>query len=423
MMDLMTRAVRTYLAGRSGDFTFRASGAPVIDSVQRASLYVHVPFCRSKCPYCPYNTAPYAKEMLNPYARALLKEIDMYHDRYGTVQVPSIYIGGGTPTLMMDELGVVLERLAKHFRVEGEICIETNVHDVDAELISNLRRHNVRLISLGVQSFQEKWLRLMGRKHDPSSMDRVRQIVNSGSFKTVNIDLIFALPDQTIEALRYDLESAIACGVDQITAYPLFTFPYTTIGRYRKLAQVGMPKLSVRRTLYNYIYDSLISSGFRRVSVWGFARADVPRYSSVTRDNYIGFGPGAGSHMSDGYYLNTFSVGEYMKRCERSEFPTALHMHFSDAMQDLFWLYWRLYDTYVPKQNLDTMSSSVRKKALRLLNLCMRLGLCSEHDGRFELTQSGTFWVHLAQNYYSLRYIDKIWTAAMKEPYPEKVRL
>ena len=184
-----------------------------------------------------------------------------------------------------------------------------------------------------------------------------------------------------------------------------------------------MPNGFQRRKLYYHIHEYLTNRGFERVSVWGFKRADRPRYSSVTRDGYLGLGAGAGSHLPDGFYLNTFSVEEYVKRCKCSQLPVALHMAFNSAMQNYFWLYWRLYDTYIPKEELFSIFGRSDRKLYRLIEWFKWLRLLDEHNDSFTLTRSGAFWVHLLQNYFSLRYIDKIWGTAMKEAFPAEITL
>jgi len=422
MIDFLTRAVRIYLTGWDSKYVFKAHSAPSSQGVSKTNLYIHVPFCKNLCPYCPYNKMEYDKGFVEPYVSALLKEIDMYQTLYGSMEISSIYVGGGTPTLLTDELEVVLERLRKRFRITGDICIETSPNDLDTYKIDKLQKYQVGLISLGVQSFQDKWLQMIGRKYPASILDGVFKALIDGDFKSINIDLMFALPGQTLDDVRFDLQMAVDKGVNQITTYPLFTFPYSTVGRYLRLKQVRMPKLGIRRTLYRFIHRYLLERGFSRVSVWGFKKGNGPRYSSVTRDNYIGLGPGAGSHMADGYYLNTFSTTEYIRRCLFDEkFPIALYMPFNETMQHYFWLYWRLYDTYIPKAGLREAPSRVRNKTYALLWLLKGLRLLVEGDINFELIEEGAFWVHLAQNYFSLRYINTIWSVAMKEAYPEEI--
>jgi coproporphyrinogen III oxidase-like Fe-S oxidoreductase len=421
MIGWTTKIIRTWLTGAGSRYVFLPCTEPSGQNPAQTNLYIHVPFCKSLCPYCPYYKIKYDPALVAPYVQALLNEIDLYYARYGNMTISSIYIGGGTPTLLADELTPVFERLHQRFNITGDICIETNPSDLPAEKLATMSRYPVSLISVGVQSFQEKWLKVIGRKYSPSLVEDTLKRLVEHHFASINIDLMFALPGQTLDDLRFDLQKAVDSGVNQITAYPLFTFPYATIGRYLQLKQVQMPALRTRREMYRFIYHFLLENGYRRVSVWGFKRGDAPRYSSVTRDRYLGLGPGAGSHMADGYYLNTFSVSEYIRRCQRGEFPTALHLPFNQAMQHFYWLYWRFYETVIPKAGLNLASPKINRKTDFLLNTLKLSGMISEENEHYTLTENGAFWVHLAQNCFSLRYINAIWSAAMKDPYPPAI--
>ena len=184
-----------------------------------------------------------------------------------------------------------------------------------------------------------------------------------------------------------------------------------------------MPNVAVRRRQYYHIYKFLTDRGFNRVSVWGFKKGETPRYSSVTRDHYIGLGAGAGSHLPDGFYLNTFSVEEYTKKCLSGKFPVALYMKFTEEMQKYFWLYWRFYDTSIPKEGLSARFGSDDVKVKRLFSVMKNLNLMRENGSNYELTMSGSFWMHLLQNHFSLRYINKVWSVAMTDPYPQEILL
>ncbi len=425
-MDLqenITRAIRTYFTGKESHFVFRHADTMDACELSKIHLYLHIPFCKNLCPYCPYNKVPYDRYLASEYTNALLHEIDLYSQRWGSPDITSIYIGGGTPTLLCEELDIILEKLRKTFRITGEICIETNPDDISEKVLCNLKAIGADLVSVGVQSFQDRFLRFIGRAYSSSRIDESLAKMVQAGFSSINVDLLFALPEQTIGHVTYDLQKALDAGVHQITTYPLFTFPYTSIGHYLRLKQVRMPPLSLRKTLYFHIHDYLSKRGFEQVSVWGFKQGGASRYSSVTRDGYLGLGAGAGSHLPSGFYLNTFSVREYISRCLSSRFPTALSMHFTPTMQQYFWLYWRFYDTYIPKTELFERFDRDDKKLHRLLDLFKRFHLINEHDDAFQLTLNGAFWIHLLQNYFSLRYIDKIWSIAMNEAYPAEIVL
>ena len=416
--------MRRHLVGPEQRWVFErpdATWSP--PEVQRTSLYLHVPFCRNACPYCPYTKVPYEPGLVAAYAAAALAEVDLWADAIGPAEVTSIYIGGGTPTLALDAVEAVLNRMRARFRFIGDVCIETSPADVDGATVARLHECGVALVSLGVQSFSPRTLGVIGRRYSPDVAERALTLLARSDFASVNADIMFALPGQTVDDVRADLEHAAELGADQLTTYPLFTFPYTSVGAYLHLKGVRLPDLRVRRQHYAAIAGWCESNGFERVSVWGFKRGGAPRYSSVTRDGYIGIGPGSGSHLSDGFTLNTFDLAEWEDALAEGRLPVALRMPFEAEMGGWWWLYWRFYDTRIPMGVLDDALRSDSGKARRWLGAVKAFGLAERRNGTLELTDEGAFWLHLAQNHFALSYVNALWTAARKEPWPTQIRI
>jgi len=419
---LATRSLRRHLVGSEQRWRFEppAQGwSP--PRIERTSLYLHVPFCRNSCPYCPYTKVRYDRALIEPFTRAALAEVDWWADAVGPSQITSVYIGGGTPTNALESVTRVLTRVRRRFRVRGEVCLETSPPDIDDETVSRLHDAGVGLVSLGAQSFQAAHLRTIGRPYAPAVAERALALLARSGFASVNADLMFALPGQTAADVIADLARAADLGADQVTTYPLFAFPYTAVGEYLRLRSVRMPHLGARRQQYRAISDWCREHGFERVSVWGFKRGDTPRYSSVTRDGYIGIGPGAGSHLADGFTLNTFDLAAWMEALNSGRSPVALRMPFAGHMGGWWWLYWRLYDTRVPMDPLDDVLGSDSRKARRWLSAIERAGLAHRSDGHLELTDPGAFWIHLVQNHFALSYVNTLWTAARREAWPAAI--
>ncbi len=419
---LITRALRRYLAGPEQRWVFeRPSPSWMPPPVERTSLYLHVPFCRHFCPYCPYTKVAYDESLVEPFTRAAVAEVDQWADAIGPAEITSIYIGGGTPTLALDAVARVLTRVRERFRLTGDICIETNPADVDDQMVQRLHDMGVALVSLGVESFQPASLAVIGRDYSPPIAERALALLAEGDFASVNADIMFALPHQTVLEVTADLARAAQLGADQLTTYPLFTFPYTSVGKYLRLKAVRMPNLRVRQAHYRAISRWCSDHGLQRVSVWGFKRGTVPRYSSVTRDGYIGIGPGAGSHLPDGFVLNTFDLESWIQATRGGRRATALRMPFTRHMSGWWWLYWRLYDTSIPLDSADLALGSDARLARRWLRVIEQAGFAVRSGGRLELTEAGAFWLHLAQNYFALNYVNTLWTRARHEPWPEAV--
>jgi oxygen-independent coproporphyrinogen-3 oxidase len=421
---LLTRAARRYLVGPDQRWVLEPPPPGwTPPPIERTSLYLHVPFCRSCCPYCPYTKVPYDETLLEPYTQAVLAEVDWWADALGPAEITSVYIGGGTPTLALGSIATVLARVRRRFRLTGDICIETNPGDVDDAMVQDLHHAAVSLVSLGVQSFRRENLAFIGRRYEPSVAEDALQRLAQGGFASVNVDLMFALPDQTPDQVTADLSRAEQLGASQLTTYPLFTFPYTSIGEYLRLTDVRMPDLRVRRAHYRAISEWCAEQGFERVSVWGFRRGAVPRYSSVTRDGYIGIGPGAGSHLPDGFLLNTFDLRSWLCATGEGRAAIALRLPFTGQMSGWWWLYWRFYDTRIPLGHLDAVLGPDALKARRWLRVVEKAGLAVHRGEEFVLTEPGAFWLHLLQNHFALRYVNTRWTQARREPWPRAVAI
>jgi len=424
LIRILTRSIRRYLVGADQRWVFeRPAQDWTPPPIESTSLYLHVPFCRHSCPYCPYTKVIYRDSLVEPYTRAALAEVDWWANTVGPAEITSIYIGGGTPTLALDSVSRVLGRVRERFHLTGDICIETNPADVNDEIVQRLHDMGVALVSLGVESFQPENLAVIGRDYEPLVAERALALLAGSNFASVNADIMFALPHQTVASLTADLARAAQLGADQLTTYPLFTFPYTSVGKYLRLKAVRMPKLHMRQAHYRAINQWCAEHGYERVSVWGFKRGAVPRYSSVTRDGYIGIGPGAGSQLADGFVLNTFDLHSWIDTTCDGRRAIALHMPFAGEMSGWWWLYWRFYDTRIPLDDLDVALGNDAPKARQWLRVAKKAGFAIHKEGHLELTEAGAFWLHLVQNYFALNYVNTLWTQARREPWPQSVAI
>jgi oxygen-independent coproporphyrinogen III oxidase len=400
-----------------------ANPDPQIPPLWDTHLYVHVPFCRNVCPYCPYSKVSYDQRLVAPFVRALCSEIKMYRERIGRCHIRSIYFGGGTPTLLGSNLEKIIDHLRQEFDLEGDIALETNPTEVTQDTIRSLSNSGVNLISLGGQSFNDRTLKMIGRGYTGREVAKALSLIASSEFKSVNIDLMFAIPQQSAAEVLEDVKRAIDLGANQITFYPLFTFPYTTVGRYLRLKHVRMPNLVKRYLTYKTIYDYCLGQGFHPVSVWGFKRGTGPRYSSVTRENFIGLGPSAGSFFKDQFTLNTFSFPAYYERLSNGRLPVALTMDVSPALAKYYWLYWRLYDTRISKESLRRVFGEEDHLLNILFLLSKWIGMHKEDLDEIRLTRKGAFWIHLLQNSFFLQYVNRIWTKSTQDAWPCAVEL
>jgi menaquinone C8-methyltransferase len=274
-------------------------------------LYVHVPFCQRLCPYCSFNRFPFSEERAVPYFTRLREEMRMVADL--GYDFDSMYVGGGTPTIMLDELTRTIDLALELFHIK-EVSSETNPNHLTPEFVEALAPR-VQRFSVGVQSFDDSLLRQMDRYDKYGSgaqiVERLRGI--EGAFHSMNVDMIFNFPSQTEEMLRRDVQLLRESGCNQTTFYPLMASP--VVGR--ELARtVGKVDYAREARFYEILSDGLTADGtFEHATAWTFSRRAgqmIDEYI-VDYEEYVGIGSGAFSYLDGSLYVNTFSLRDYEK--------------------------------------------------------------------------------------------------------------
>jgi oxygen-independent coproporphyrinogen-3 oxidase len=389
--------------------------------VGELGLYLHVPFCRQICPYCPYNKERYDAEVARRYAQAVQVEIDRYAAWVGDLPVTSFYIGGGTPTTMLDSgLAEILAHVYRRFNMQCGAHMESHPNDLSAGNLDKIAAMDVAYLSIGVEALQDRHLKTL---HRPYTAEQVRGAVERAvgqGFRCVNVDTIFALPGQRDEEVRQTGEALLEMGVDQIAAYPLFRFPYT---RWSKADGRGRGLLARRRML-GILEQTFYGAGYERTSVWAFTRKGVDKYCSVTVPLYLGLGASGGSYLKDVFYLNTFHVGEYIRALEAGRMPIALSIELTEEMQMAGWLYWRIYETRFRRsdfrQRFGRDLDQVYGKYIKLLSW---MGWLADDGDELVLSDDGIYWLHVLEDLFSIQYVSTLWGRAQEEPWPERVAL
>lgn len=379
-------------------------------------LYVHIPFCKSICNFCPYCKQLYSKELAERYVDALLREIDLVGG--GATErrrVTSLYFGGGTPALLADRIEEIIERLERYFVITEGIGVELHPDNVTVDTLSKLRRAGVTKLSIGIQSFSEKFQKTLGRASlDISAMKAALETVK---FETVSMDLIFALPEQTFEDLRRDIDIAFAGGANHVAIYPFIDFSFTS-------SEVAPLKKKEKKKLLDDITEYCYSRGYARDTIWTFSSEGNAKYSSMTRDNFLGFGCSATTLLRDQFKINTFSVEEYCKRIDSGRLPTSLTLRFSERQRMIYYLFWTAYGMRISSSDFEEFFGVSLKRAYGFeLAIAKLLGFITEKDGVYTMTSKGAFYYHYYENFYTLAYIDKMWGIMRRESFPEKIVL
>lgn len=417
-MSLITDLTRMYLTHSTKPFIFTNDFDKVLpyDKGSEFGLYVHIPFCKSICNFCPYCKVIYDEETAKGYIDALIKEIHLVGRQWnGRRRATSLYFGGGTPALLADRITDIISALREHFIITDGIGIELHPDNVNVSVLKTLKSAGVDKISIGIQSFQDKYRRVLQRRK--FDIKDISKALNEVHFETVSIDFIFALPTQTFGDLKNDIDMAFANGANHIAIYPLIDFTFT------KNKVPAMPKKE-KRKLLDDITNYCISKGYVRKSIWTFASEESASYSSMTRDNFFGFGCSATSLFKDQFKINTFSVLEYCKRIDANTLPTALTNRFVKRQRMIYYLFWKLYSTRLKLKEFEEFFDIPLNKVYGLeFRLLQVLGFLTRDEEGYKMTLKGAFYYHYYENFYTLSYIDKMWGIMRKEAFPKDMRL
>ena len=379
-------------------------------------LYVHIPFCKSICNFCPYCKVLYSAESCNRYIDHLIEEIHLVGSQHKErKEVTSLYFGGGTPALAADRIKEIIDALNEHFIITEGIGLELHPDNVNVKVLQKLKNAGVTKISIGIQSFCDKYQKILGRKSvDTAGMKSALSVV---PFETVSMDFIFALPGQTFDNLRSDIDLAFSLGANHIAIYPFIDFTFT------ESPVAAMPKKE-KRALLDAITQYCIDKGYSRSSIWTFSSEQNADYSSMIRENFLGFGCSATSLFKKQFKINTFDVESYCKRISRGDLATSLTIRFTKWQRMVYWLFWTAYTTRIRISDFEKFFDVPLKKMYGFeIWIAKRLGFIKEYDGIYEMTLKGAFYYHYYENFYTLSYIDKMWGIMRNEAFPEQIKL
>ncbi len=241
-------------------------------------LYIHVPFCEELCPYCSFNRVRFQEDLARAYFDALRKEIVMYKDL--GYDFKALYAGGGTPTILIDELEKTVLLIREMFNIT-EISVETNPNHLTQDNINKLREMGVNRLSVGVQTFDDGLLKTIERYHKYGSGEDIKERLSytQGNFQTLNVDMIFNFPTQSMEILEKDLSTIIELMVDQVTYYPLMVSSFTKDIMNKKLGTVDYDR---GNEFYRKITE-MLSPQYKASTAWCFSRKDKIFKSGATQ--------------------------------------------------------------------------------------------------------------------------------------------
>ncbi len=316
------------------------------------SLYLHFPFCARKCAYCDFNSHVPVRGEMDLYLTALRREIEQRAPLVNDRTVDTVYFGGGTPTLYaVEDLAAVLECLREHFAVVGsraappsqapkqpplpEVTCEANPGTVEETYLRGLRQAGVNRLSLGVQSFSDQELRLLGRMHTADQARQAAIAARAAGFGNLSLDLIAGLPGQTLDAWEYSLEQALKLAPEHLSCYGLSLPAGTPLASQVERGELSPLDEDTSAAFWMRTHESLAAShppagrgekAYQHYELSNFARSGYQCRHNLTywhNQEYLGFGVSAASYWQGCRSVNVSNVGEYAARLSRGESVTA----------------------------------------------------------------------------------------------------
>lgn len=356
------------------------------------ALYIHIPFCRSKCIYCDFASYPNSESRIEPYLTALKEELFGWKSRLQGYELATIFVGGGTPSILsgcqIEDL-LCAVRAVIPVRSDAEITMEANPGTVDLRKMQICRRSGVNRISFGAQSMNDGLLKKLGRIHTAEEIREAVCMARDAGFGNVSLDLMYALPGQTVELWRDTLEQAIVLNPDHISAYSLIVEEGTPMYGLAESGKVDLPDDDSAIEMQRIAIDRLAGAGYHRYEISNYARPGRECRHNIVywqRGEYLGLGCAAHSLMNGERFENPRSLSEYLsgvRQCGR------IRLNLQDEMEETIMLATRMtqglnLDDYRRRFGEDFVSA--HRKSLQRLN---RLGLIEIDGGFLRLTRRG----------------------------------
>jgi len=279
------------------------------------AAYVHIPFCSHICYYCDFAKVLMTGQPVEAYIDELLKE----YDSYGISSLQTLYIGGGTPSVLpADQLEKLLTHLTKNLDLEEleEFTVEANPSDLTDEVLTVLAQSPVNRISLGVQSFDDKLLKKIGRTHTEAQVYSSIERLRAAGFENITIDLIYGLPNQTMEMVERDVQKFLALDLPHVALYSLILEDHTVFMNRQRRGRLRLPSDDRNADMYEYIIETLTAKGYSHYEVSNFGKIGYESKHNMTYwDNaeYYGVGAGASGYLEGIRYKNHGPVHHYLR--------------------------------------------------------------------------------------------------------------
>lgn len=291
------------------------------------SAYIHIPFCEHICYYCDFNKVFLEGQPVDEYIQSLLTEIRLTLEKHPTKVSETIYIGGGTPTsLTAKQLDVLLTGIHRYLptHTTKEFTVEANPGDLTAEKLDVFKAHGVNRLSMGVQTFDDRLLKKIGRKHSVQDVYDTIKLLEKKQFDNVSIDLIYALPGQTLESFRDTLTKALAFDLPHYSMYSLILENKTMFMNWVRQGRLELPTQEAETQMFEEAIIAMEQSGHHQYEISNFAKKGKESMHNLVywdNEHYYGFGAGASGYLNQKRYKNYGPIQHYMKPLKEQRLP------------------------------------------------------------------------------------------------------
>ncbi|MCD3440623.1 radical SAM family heme chaperone HemW [Streptococcus equi subsp. zooepidemicus] len=284
-------------------------------SKKPTSAYVHIPFCTQICYYCDFSKVFIKNQPVDAYLEALIKEFESYQ----ISSLKTLYIGGGTPTaITAKQLDYLLSHLQQHLQLDQleEFTIEANPGDLTEDKIAVLRQSAVNRISLGVQTFNDKQLKQIGRSHTEAQIYATIASLKEAGFQNISIDLIYALPGQTMQQVKENVAKALSLDIPHLSLYSLILEHHTVFMNKMRRGKLQLPTEDLEAEMFEYIISEMEANGFEHYEISNFTKPGFESRHNLmywNNDEYFGCGAGASGYLNGIRYRNRVPIQHYLK--------------------------------------------------------------------------------------------------------------
>lgn len=358
------------------------------------SAYVHIPFCTQICYYCDFSKVFIKNQPVDAYLQALIREFRSYD----ITELRTLYIGGGTPTsISAVQLDYLLTELSRDLNLNTleEFTIEANPGDLTVDKIEVLQKSAVNRVSLGVQTFNDKHLKRIGRSHNEAQIYSTIDALKTAGFQNISIDLIYALPGQTMDDVRSNVAKALSLNIPHLSLYSLILEHHTVFMNKMRRGKLHLPTEDLETEMFEYIISEMERNGFEHYEISNFTKPGFEsRHNLMYWDNveYYGVGAGASGYLDGIRYRNRGPIQHYLKGGSEGNARLSEEvLSKNEMMEEELFLGLRKKEGVSIGKFEQKFGTSFEKRYGQIVQELQSDGLLKENNGFIQMTKKGLF--------------------------------